>query len=153
MTPRRPNKRLPGSLLLIALLVAAALASSSLAATGSYLGSISTAADSSVEFVVKRSERSGKRVVRVRQIAVGGLPVSCSDGTEGRVDVNADSSALVAKRRFRFSGGSQSRTFIFRGALQAGGTGSGKLRLSGLLKIEGSTRSCDSGTLQWSASR
>lgn len=142
------NRRLTATILVA--LVALLCAATALAATRTYKGQIKTDENSSVVLKVKQSD--GDRFVK--QFVANDFLIACDSGPatlrkaeiRGLIPVND-------KRKFKVSGTNAGQVLKVTGKLTGKRNAKGTVRYSGPTPVDGVIESCDSGKLDWSASR
>jgi hypothetical protein len=132
---------------LAALLIATATA---LAATTTYRGAIKGDEKSSVALRVKRSD--GKQ--QVRSFVAKDFLISCR-ATEARLESATISGRVRVDPRGRFevTGSNGGQELEVTGKLAGRKHAAGTVRYSGPTIVDGQRQSCDSGKLDWRASR
>jgi hypothetical protein len=136
--------------LTIGALAALLIAATALAATKTYRGAIKGDKKSSVALQVKRSD--GKR--QVRSFVAEDFLISCRT-TNARLE-SATISGRVridGRGRFRVTGSNDGREVKVTGKLTGRKHAKGTMRYSGPTIVNGQSQSCDSGKLDWRASR
>jgi hypothetical protein len=136
--------------LTIGALAALLIAATALAATKTYRGAIKGDKKSSVALQVKRSD--GKR--QVRSFVAEDFLISCRT-TNARLE-SATISGRVridGRGRFRVTGSNDGREVKVTGKLTGRKRAKGTMRYSGPTIVNGQSQSCDSGKLDWRASR
>jgi hypothetical protein len=132
---------------LVAVLAVAAVA---VAGTKTYRGKIEGDAPSSVSLRV--SKKDGER--QIRSFAAKDFVINCDSGPAtlksatitGRVPVND-------KGKFKASGESGGQELRVAGKLSGKRNADGTVRYSGPTPVDGTVESCNSGKLDWTASR
>jgi predicted small secreted protein len=136
--------------LTIGILVALVAASAALAGTRTYRGAVKGDDPSSVTLKVKQTD--GDRELKL--FAARDLLISCQSGSaklqraaiSGLIPVND-------KGRFSVSGTSAGQVLRVSGKLIGKRNAKGTVRYFGPTPVDGVTENCDSGKLDWSASR
>ena len=134
----------------IGVLVALLAATPALAATKTYRGAIKGDEESSVTLKVKRAD--GERSVKL--FAAEHFVISCESGPK-RLE-RAALSGLVPvndKGRFNVEGSDDGRVLRVSGKLVGKRTAKGTVRYFGPTPVGDAVEDCDSGKLDWSASR
>lgn len=136
--------------LTIGILVALVAASAALAGTNTYRGAIKGDDPSSVTMKVK--QKDGERALK--SFVAKNVLISCDSGPaklksaaiRGLIPVND-------KGKFRVSGTSAGQVLRVSGKLIGKRNAKGTVRYFGPTPVDGATESCDSGKLDWAASR
>lgn len=134
----------------IGVLVALLAATAAHAATKTYRGAVKGDEESSVTLKVKRAD--GERSVKL--FAAERFVIACESGPK-RLE-RAALSGLVPvsdKGRFRVEGSDDGRVLRVSGKLVGKRTAKGTVRYSGPTPVGDAVEDCDSGKLDWSASR
>lgn len=134
----------------IGVLVALLAAAPALAATKTYRGAVKGDDESSVTLKVKRAD--GERSVKL--FAAERFVISCESGPK-RLE-RAALSGLVPvndKGRFSVKGSDDGRVLRVSGKLVGKRTAKGTVRYTGSTPVGDAVEDCDSGKLDWSASR
>jgi hypothetical protein len=136
--------------ILIGALVALLATTAALAATRTYRGAIKGDEESSVTLKVKRSE--GERSFKL--FAAEHFVISCDSGPK-RLERAALSGLVAVNRKGRFSveGSDGGRVLRVSGKLVGRRSAKGTVRYLGPTAVGDSIEDCDSGKLDWSASR
>jgi hypothetical protein len=142
---------MPKALTIAALAALLALAATALGATTrTYKGGIEGDEPSKVTLKVKVAD--GER--KVKSFVAKKFLISCGD-EQARLE-SATISGLVAvdgKGRFEVKGSNEGQELKVAGDLTGKRNAAGTVRYSGPTVVDGETRDCDSGKLQWRASR
>jgi hypothetical protein len=134
----------------IGALVALLATTAAFAATKTYRGAIKGDLESSVTVKVKRA--SGERSVKL--FAAEHFVISCESGPK-RLERAALSGLVPVNRRGKFDveGSDEGRTLRVAGKLVGKRSAKGTVRYLGPTPVGDSVEDCDSGRLNWSASR
>jgi hypothetical protein len=136
--------------LIIGALAALLVATTAFAGTQTYKGAIKGDKKSSVALKVKRSDGARK----VRSFVAKDFVISCRT-TDARLE-SATITALVRvddKGRFKVTGASGQQELKVTGKLIGKRRAKGTVRYSGPTEVDGTSQDCDSGRLDWRASR
>ena len=136
--------------LIIGLVAALLVAATAVAATNTYEGGIKGDQKSSVTLKVKR----GKGNPQVKAFVAKDFLISCRS-TEARLE-SAEITGLVQvtdKGRFRVTGSSGRQDLEVTGKLIGKQNAKGTVHYSGPTEVDGQNQNCDSGRLDWRASR
>lgn len=134
----------------IGALAALLIAATAFAATKTYRGAIKGDQESSVTLQVKRSD--GKR--QMRSFVAKDFLISCRS-TDARLESATISGRVRVDQRgeFRVTGSSGGQELKVTGKLTGKKHAKGTVRYSGPTIVDGQSESCDSGKLDWRASR
>jgi hypothetical protein len=134
----------------IGALAALLIAATALAATTTYRGAIKGDQKSSVTLQVKRSD--GKR--QMRSFVAKDFLISCRS-TDARLESATISGRVRVDQRgeFRVTGSNGGQELKVTGKLTGRKHAKGTVRYSGPTIVDGQRQSCDSGKLDWLASR
>ncbi len=136
--------------LIIGLVVALLVPATAVAATTTYEGGIKGDQESSVKLKVKRGEGNSQ----VKAFVAKDFLISCRS-TDARL-ASAEITGLVRvtdKGRFEVTGSSGEQRLAVTGRLIGRRNAKGTVRYSGPTVVDGESQECDSGKLDWRASR
>jgi hypothetical protein len=136
--------------LTIGALVTLLIAATALAATKTYRGGIKGDQKSSVALQVKRSD--GRQ--QMRSFVAKDFLISCRS-TDARLESATISGRVRVDRRgeFKVTGSNGGQELKVTGKLTGRKHAKGTVRYSGPTIVDGQSQSCDSGKLDWRASR
>jgi len=121
-----------------------------LAGSKTYRGEIKGDEEAAVTLKVKRSD--GERALKL--FAAEHLLISCESGPRRLERVALDGLVPVnAKGKFRIEGADDGRELRLAGKLVGRRSAKGTVRYLGPTEVDGGLESCDSGKLDWKASR
>ncbi len=120
--------------------------------TRSYAGQVALEPESSVTFKVRKKENGAKKV---KSVAFEGVTAGCfAEGVHTQVGGAIPGSDKAKKGKFKLEYSDPVQQISFSGELKSRGkAASGTLRFSGMVEVDGTTRTCDTGPRNWSAER
>jgi hypothetical protein len=137
----------------LAIALALSLATSAVASARVYTGTIVNDGATTVSLTVEK--RDGQRTVT--EFSARNFMISCDDGVQARLDAEITGSTNIREGHFAVKAGNGAQVVALTGSLVGSTQATGTVRYSGLTKVivgETSERlDCDSGRLQWKASR